>query len=105
MREATTKIVVSTTMRARSTRRVLEMPRRLYPNVPTTTPQATRQRRPLLLLLLQSLGKKIRNLSTGIAFGIADESVTMLEDHHSYPPPVALLLGRPSSCGVYFVLE
>jgi hypothetical protein len=37
--------------------------------------------------------------------GIADESVTMLEDHHSAPPPVALLLGRPSSCGVYFVLE
>jgi hypothetical protein len=36
---------------------------------------------------------------------IADESVTMLEDHHSSPPPVALLLGRPSSCGVYFVLE
>jgi hypothetical protein len=44
---------------ARSTRRVLEMPRRLHPNVPTTTTQATRQRRPLLLLLLlQSLGKK-----------------------------------------------
>jgi hypothetical protein len=37
--------------------------------------------------------------------GIADESVTMLEDHHSSPLPVALLLGRPSSCGVYFVLE
>jgi hypothetical protein len=52
-----TKIVImSTTMRARSTRRVLEIPT-------TTTPQATRQRRPLLLLL-QSLGKKIRNLST-----------------------------------------
>jgi hypothetical protein len=39
------------------TRRVLEMPRRLHPNVPTTTTQATRQRRPLLLLL-KSLGKK-----------------------------------------------
>jgi hypothetical protein len=37
--------------------------------------------------------------------GIANESVTMLEDNHSSPPPVALLLGRPSSCGVYFVLE
>jgi hypothetical protein len=34
-----------------------EMPRRLHPNVPTTTTQATRQRRPLLLLL-QSLGKR-----------------------------------------------
>jgi hypothetical protein len=55
------KIVMSTTMRARSTQRLLEMPRRLHSNVPTTTTQTTRQRRPLLLLL-QSLGKKVRNL-------------------------------------------